>query len=65
MSWVALREEFDNVRKATISFFENLPPDAWMRTGVASGYQFTVNAIAYIIAGHVEHHKNVIADRYL
>jgi len=65
MSWVALREEFDNVRKSTISFFENLSPEAWMRTGVASDFSFTVNALAYIIAGHVAHHKNVIAERYL
>jgi hypothetical protein len=65
MSWVGLREEFDNVRKSTISFFENLPSDAWSRAGIASGYPFTVNALAYIIAGHVEHHKKVVSERYL
>jgi len=65
MSWSGLREEFENVRKSTISFFQNLSPDAWMRTGVASDNPFTVNALAYIIAGHVAHHRNVIAERYL
>ena len=50
MSWSGLREEFENVRKSTISFFENLSADAWMRTGVASDNPFTVNALAYIIA---------------
>jgi len=63
--WVNLKEEFSNVRRATISFFENLPSQAWSRTGVASGYPFSVNALAYIIAGHVTHHQNVIVDRYL
>jgi hypothetical protein len=45
--------------------FENLPAEAWMRTGVASDNPFTVNALGYIIAGHVTHHCNVIRERYL
>ena len=65
MSWEGLKEEFTNIRKATISFFENLAPGAWMRTGVARDYPFTVNALTYIIAGHVAHHRNVIEQRYL
>jgi uncharacterized damage-inducible protein DinB len=65
VSWTGLKDEFTNVRKATISFFENLPADAWMRTGIASDNPFTVNSLAYIIAGHVAHHRNVIAQRYL
>src|SRR5215217_8283892 len=35
-SWAQLLEEFKNVRLATISFFNNLPAEAWRRTGVAS-----------------------------
>lgn len=65
VSWTNLKNEFSNVRSATISFFENLPREAWYRTGVASEYPFTVNALAYIIAGHVAHHRNVITERYL
>ena len=63
--WNGLTGEFSNVRKATISFFENLPADAWMRNGIASDNPFTVNALAYIIAGHVDHHCKVISERYL
>ncbi|HSB26377.1 MAG TPA: DinB family protein [Pyrinomonadaceae bacterium] len=65
MSWSGLKEEFANVRKSTISFFENLTAEAWLRTGIASDNKFTVNALAYIIAGHVAHHRKVIAERYL
>ena len=65
MSWTGLKEEFTNVRLATISFFENLSPESWSRTGIASDNPFTVNSLAYIIAGHVTHHQNVIAERYL
>ena len=65
VAWGDLTNEFSNVRKATISFFENLPPEAWMRSGVASDNPFTVNALGYIIAGHVDHHRKVISERYL
>lgn len=64
-SWADLVEEFKGVRLATISFFRNLPDEAWSATGVASSFPFTVRALAYIIAGHVSHHRNVLAERYL
>jgi uncharacterized damage-inducible protein DinB len=64
-SWADLVEEFRSVRLATISFFKNLPDEAWSRTGIASDYPFTVRSLAYIIAGHVAHHRNVLTERYL
>lgn len=64
-SWASLVEEFKTVRAATISFFENLPDEAWSQSGVASDNPVTVRAIAYIIAGHVTHHVNVLQDKYL
>ena len=63
--WAQLVEEFRTVRLATLSFFLNLPAEAWMRTGIASNNPFTVNALAYSIAGHVAHHMNVLKERYL
>jgi uncharacterized damage-inducible protein DinB len=64
-SWAALVEEFKTVRAATLSFFENMPDEAWSRTGVASDNPVSVRALAYIIAGHVAHHVNVLKDKYL
>ncbi len=64
-SWVSLLEEFEAVRRATIQLFRNLPAAAWTARGTASGKQFTVRALAYISAGHVEHHMRVMRDRYL
>ena len=63
--WADHVEEFRTVRVATLSFFRNLPGEAWSRTGVASDNPFTVNALAYIIAGHAAHHVNVLKERYL
>lgn len=64
-SWADLVEEFRTIRLSTISFFKGLSDEAWSRTGVASDYPFTVRSLAYIIAGHVAHHRNVLAERYL
>lgn len=64
-SWAKLVEEFKTVRAATLSFFENLPEEAWDTTGVASDNPVTVRALAYIIAGHLAHHVNVLREKYL
>jgi hypothetical protein len=64
-AWADLVEEFKTVRLGTLSFFRNLPPEAWSRSGIASDNSMTVNAIAYIIGGHVAHHVNVLKERYL
>lgn len=63
--WASHVEEFREIRMATISFFRNLPEDAWMRTGTASDKSFTVRACAYISAGHVAHHAAVLREKYL
>jgi uncharacterized damage-inducible protein DinB len=63
--WSAHVEEFEHVRRATVSLFSNLPAEAWQRTGMASGNRFTVRALAYIAAGHVTHHLAILRERYL
>jgi uncharacterized damage-inducible protein DinB len=64
-SWASHVEDFRAVRAATLTFFRNLPEDAWGRSGVASGNPVTVRALAYIIAGHVAHHMAIVRERYL
>lgn len=64
-SWSSHVDEFKSIRAGTLALFRNLPADAWMRRGVASGNPFTVRALAYICAGHVTHHVNVLQERYL
>jgi uncharacterized damage-inducible protein DinB len=65
LSWASHVEDFRRVRLGSLSLFENLPADAWMRKGVASGNQFTVRALAWIAAGHFAHHMAVLRERYL
>jgi hypothetical protein len=63
--WASHVEEFRAVRAATITFFKNLPVDAWLRRGIASDNPFTVRALAYLAAGHVAHHMSIVRDKYL
>jgi len=59
-----LASEFECVRRSNIYFFQHLSADAWMRRGVAAGHEFTVRAIAFIIAGHERHHLQILQTKY-
>jgi hypothetical protein len=65
VAWADHVEEFRRVRLSTISLFANLPPEAWMRSGIASDNRFTVRVMAFIVAGHVTHHLRILRERYL
>ncbi|MGH7604019.1 MAG: DinB family protein [Gemmatimonadaceae bacterium] len=60
-----LASELDALRQANIFFFRHLDEDAWARRGIASGAEVTVRALAYIIAGHELHHRQILRTRYL
>jgi len=64
-SFSDLTEELLLTRKANLIFFKNLPAEAWLRTGTASGRTVSVRALAYIIVGHIRHHVNILNERYL
>jgi uncharacterized damage-inducible protein DinB len=65
LSWASHVEAFRRIRLATLSFFQNLPAEAWARRGIASDVPFTVRALAWIAAGHVDHHTAILRERYL
>ena len=64
-SWASHTEDFRAVRQSTLTFFRNLPDDAWSISGIASGNRVTVRALAYTIAGHLAHHIAVLKEKYL
>jgi len=60
-----LAEEYEHVRRSTISLFAGFEPEAWDRRGPANNDEVSVRGIAYIIAGHERHHLEVLKDKYL
>jgi hypothetical protein len=60
-----LLRELETVREASVTLFEGLPADAWTRAGTANGSPASVRALAWITAGHLLHHLDILQDRYL
>lgn len=64
-------DEYETVRKSTISLFQYLPDDCFMRSGAGIDTdgsilnERTVRALVYHIAGHELRHFNIIKERYL
>jgi len=61
----ALAAELRVVRESTVALLSSLPDDAWTRTGTASGKTVSVRALAWITAGHAQHHLKILRERYL
>lgn len=61
----SLAQEYKHIRLATLDLFTSFREEVWNRYGSANGVNFSVRALAWIIAGHELHHKGVIEERYL
>ena len=60
----SILEEYESVRRSTLSLFKNLPEEAFLRSGTANNNPVTVRALIYHIAGHELHHMNIIKRNY-
>jgi uncharacterized damage-inducible protein DinB len=60
-----LLEDYQNVRRSTISLLNGLPQKSLEHAGTANGFKVTVETIAYMIAGHELHHFKIIENKYL
>lgn len=60
-----LTDELSAVRASTLLLLKSFDEGTWDRRGTASGFEFTVRSVAWIIAGHSRHHRRVVAERYL
>lgn len=60
-----LLEEFELQRRSNMNMIRNLSDDSTRQIGTASEKTISVRALVYIMAGHVQHHINILRDRYL
>lgn len=61
----SLASELAAVRGATLALIGSLTPAQAVRRGVASDAEVSVRALAFLVAGHQEHHVRVLKERYL
>lgn len=64
-SWESLRAEYEHQRRADVALVSSLGADDFARRGTASGWEVSVRAVAWILAGHEMHHRHVLRERYL
>ena len=60
----SLLEEYELLRRSTISMFKNMSNDMLDRMGTASGGPFSALALGFMIAGHEIHHWEILEERY-
>lgn len=65
MSMQDLISEFEHLRLASIRLFSGMNAEAMTRRGTANGAGISVRAIAWVMAGHVDHHEEVLRNKYL
>lgn len=61
----SLIEEYDLLRKSNLMQFKHFTEEMFLEKGRANGTEVSVRAIIFIIAGHLEHHKTILKERYL
>jgi hypothetical protein len=59
-----LVNELAIVRASTLALVRSLDEAAVARRGVVGDWTLSVRALAFIIAGHFQHHLNVLRERY-
>ena len=63
--WDDLVDEFEFLRASTEFMFSSLDEDQLVHAGIANGKATNAMALAFVVSGHVQHHMNILTERYL
>lgn len=58
-------DEYYQTRRATLSLIDGLDDEAAYRCGFVANHKVSFAAICHIIAGHEQHHIDILVSRYL
>ena len=61
----SLKEEFKAARLSSDLLLQSLSENQLQKMGNYNGQKLSVNALCFILFGHVLHHKAVLEERYL
>jgi hypothetical protein len=56
--------ELTTIRQVNLAFLRLLTDAQWLRLGTASDKGVSVRALAFVLAGHVRHHLEILRTRY-
>ena len=59
-----LVSEWEAARQSTLALVESADPDAFSSSGMANGVVVSARAIVFIVAGHTQHHVEILRVRY-
>lgn len=60
----SLIKEFNGLREANLALFESLSEEDFLKSGIADNRGMKVNALVYLIPAHLEHHLQILKERY-
>ncbi len=60
-----LTSEYEHLRHATVHLLRGLDEESMSRRGSANDNEVSVRALAFILAGHEQHHLEILRTRYL
>ena len=63
--WDEMVTELKLIRNSNEIMFSSFDKDQLKAVGIANNSTFSVNAIGFIMVGHVSHHLAIIRERYL
>lgn len=58
-------EEFNTLRRSTISLYNTFDENVLAMKGTANNFEVSINLIGWITVGHQLHHQKIIKERYL
>lgn len=61
----SLAQEFATLRQANLFLYKSLNETELNHMGTASSKPVSVRALLFILAGHVNHHRRILEERYL
>jgi uncharacterized damage-inducible protein DinB len=60
----AVKKELIALRQATITLYNSFLPQDLQARGLANNNSISVNALGFILAGHILHHQRIYIERY-
>lgn len=61
----ALLAEFKHLRNSNLELFERIKGIQWDIFGTANNFKVPLRLFPFVMAGHVDHHLNILQNKYL